>query len=460
MPNSRAEPVRRRYGDTSTVGRVVVDAIATEDTEVSLSSVSVPFGRIHLHDFSQIPNSGLLRRGYTEILVPSLPAGELEDLDGLADRVEAGSAYAAVALHDDVPIGMVVADPFDQVRVLLLSYLAVRPGIRGGGVGTALLREVLPRWRDHSGSQIVLAEIEDPRAHRANDFGDPVARVRFYQRQGYRLLPVPFVQPRVAADKDRVRGMLLAVAPDERVDDQPVPAHLVHAFLTDYFESAEGVGVRDDPERDALLAVVERGGAHLTLLRPDRYAEIPPLNVPAELLRRDYPATLAALELLSADKRAVTILDEVWHRTLDRMTRGESMPRPRLAVIADLLDALSDAGLFFVSEDPADAEILGWWFAGEDDPWAGWWHKDPPRWTDRTPLTRLVGPAVRRLPPLPRVAVVLADVLGLTPAEAVTVTGQAEQEYHELVGVARAETIALIDRVLDEEGSDGQLPAL
>jgi GNAT superfamily N-acetyltransferase len=439
----------------------VVAAITTEDTEVSLPKVDLPLGRVHLHDLSQLPNSGLLRRGYAEILVPSLPAGELEDVDGLAGHVEAGSTYAALALHDDVPIGMVVADPFDQVQVLLLSYLAVRPGIRGGGVGAALLRHFLPQWRDRSESQIVLAEIEDPRAHRATDAGDPEARVRFYQRQGYRLLPVPFVQPRVAADKDRIRGMLLAVAPDERDgDDRPVSTKLVHAFLTDYFGSAEGVGVGDDPELDALLAVVERGGTHLALLRPDRYPEIPPLNPPVELLRRDYPATLAALELLSADARAVAVLDEVWHRVLNRMARGESLPRPRLAVIADLLDALSDAGLFFVSEEPADAEILGWWFAGDDDPWAGWWHKDPPQWTDQTPLTRLVGPAVRRLPPLPRVAVILADVLGLTPAEAVTVTGQAEQEFDELVGVARAEAIALIDRVLDEEGSDGQLPAL
>jgi hypothetical protein len=344
--------------------------------------------------------------------------------------------------------------------VLLLSYLAVRPGIRGGGIGAALLRQLLPGWRDRSGSEMVVAEIEDPRAHQPTELGDPTARVRFYQRQGYRLLPVPFVQPRVAADQGRVRGMLLVVAPDERVGDQPVPAHLVRAFLTEYFDSAEGVGADDDPELAALLAIVERGGRQLTPLQPDRYAEIPPLNVPAELLRRDYPATLAALGLLAVDDRAVPVLDEVWRRALDRMARGEPIPVPRLAVITDLLDAISDAGLFFVSADPADAAVLGWWFVGEDDPWAGWWRRDPPRWTERTPLARLVGPAVRRLPPLPRVAVVLADVLGLTPAQAAAATGQSEQEHHELVGVARAEVIAFIDRRLDEEGSDGQLPAL
>ncbi|MDG4827853.1 GNAT family N-acetyltransferase [Solwaraspora sp. WMMD1047] len=426
---------------------------------MSLSAVDVPFGKIYLQDLSVNPDTGLLRRGYLEILVPSLPPGELEDLDGLADRVAANSTYAAVALHEDAPIGMVVADTFDEAPVLLLSYLAVRPGIRGGGVGAALLRHLLPSWRDRSDSEIVVAEIEDPRAHRPTEFGDPAARVRFYQRQGYRLLPVPFVQPRVAADQDRVRGMLLVVAPDERAGEL-VPARLLHAFLTEYFDSAEGVRADDDPELAALLAIVERGGRQLTLLPPDRYAEIPPLNVPAELLRRDYPATLAALGLLAVDDRAVPVLDEVWHRVLDRMARGESIPIPRLAVITDLLDALSDAGLFFVSDDPSDASVLGWWFAGDDDPWAGWWRRDPPQWTEWTPLTRLAGPTVRRLPPLPRVAVVLADVLGLTPAQAVAVTGQSEQEHHELVGVARAEVIALIDRALDEEGSDGQLPAL
>ncbi|MFY1700542.1 GNAT family N-acetyltransferase [Micromonospora sp. WMMA1923] len=234
-------------------------------------TVDAAIGRIQLVDLSVEPDATLLRRAYTEILAPSFPPDQLDSFEVVT---ESDTVLVGVATHDRSPVGAVVADPFD--RVLLLSYLAVRPGIRGGGVGGALLAHLLPAWRERCGSDVVLAEVEDPRLHPAGEFGDPTARLRFYQRAGFGLLPVPFTQPRVRPDARREPGLLLAGWPMAG----PVPAAMVRSFVTDYYRSAEGTGPGQDPELDALLTAVEGQGPELAPLTLDRYEQVPLLDVP------------------------------------------------------------------------------------------------------------------------------------------------------------------------------------
>ncbi|WFE23528.1 GNAT family N-acetyltransferase [Solwaraspora sp. WMMD937] len=397
----------------------------------------------------------LLTRTYSEILEPSLPADQLDGLDELAGRVADGTAHMSVALHGDEPVGTIVVDVLDECDALLLSYLAVRPGARGGGIGRAMVERWLPVWRERTGTRAIIAEVEDPRHHDATMYGDPAARLRFYQRQGFNLVPVPFAQPRVRPDAERVPGMLLAVWPG----DQRLPGTTLRAFVAEYYVSAEGPEVHDDPLFNALLAMIDRCGPTPELIPPHRYMEIPSLDVAAELVRRDYPVTAVALDMLAVDERAMAVLDETWRRVIDR-TADDLPARLKTAVLAELVDALDDADLFHVSPDPADADVLAWWFAGEDEPWAGWWATDPPRWTSDRMLTRRLAPAVRRLPPLPRVVVVLSDVAGLRLDEATEITGLAEEDYRSMLAAARTEIVALIDREIYEEEKDGRLPAL
>lgn len=233
------------------------------------------------------------------MLEPNFAPAELVPLDELAGLYATGTdqAFAAVALDGDQPVGALLADLFPASGVLLLSYLAVRADARGRGVGSALIRALVPSWQTRPGVRLILGEVEDPRFHSVSRFGDPVARLRLYGRLGAGLLAVPYVQPRVRAGEPRVRDMLLITFGE----GERVPAAAPLRFLEEYFAGCEGPDVVDDAEYRALLATVERHGTHIPVLAPSAFAEVSRLSVREELLLRDYPATATVTELLAKD---------------------------------------------------------------------------------------------------------------------------------------------------------------
>ena len=154
-------------------------------------------------------------------------------------------------------------------------------------------------------------EVEDPREFTGSAaFGDPAARVRFYERQGVRALPLPYMLAQaLGPGTARVPGLMLmvaggtgaprrrrgggrqtrgqlprrvfrrrskvrpsAVTPNSaccygaaapRVDGKPVAS-----FLAEYFEESEGPAQPDDTELSLLLAACDRpGGLPLMTVR-------------------------------------------------------------------------------------------------------------------------------------------------------------------------------------------------
>jgi GNAT superfamily N-acetyltransferase len=194
--------------------------------------------------------AGLLRRAYRDILVPSFRPEELQPYGSIAAALaeEPPSTDMAVACDDSGEVlGAMVGDWDPANRVYLLSYLAVRPGVRSRGVGTGLMQH-LPRWQRARRPLVTLAEVDDPRCHAAaSSVGDPSARLSFYGRFGARVLDLPYFQPRLSEDGPRARGMLL-LAFDVHADalaHGPIPAlrgDVLGAFLRRYFAEAEAEG--------------------------------------------------------------------------------------------------------------------------------------------------------------------------------------------------------------------------
>jgi GNAT superfamily N-acetyltransferase len=238
------------------------------------------FGRPPQHEFRDLDDAadaGVLRRLYRDVLVEAFSSDELDDVETMEDGLRGEgetNVLASVALRrDGSAIGGIVGDLFAVERVLLVSYLAVRPNLQGRGIGHALVKHALPKWQAKHGVDVVVAEVHDPRRWRS-PAENAERRLRFFERVGARVLDVPFVQPALRPSDDRVQGfLLLALDVGSKVD---LPSELIAGFVERYYEVAEGAREPDDATLNALLERI-RARKTIRLLPISEYEAIPPL---------------------------------------------------------------------------------------------------------------------------------------------------------------------------------------
>jgi GNAT superfamily N-acetyltransferase len=208
---------------------------------------------------------------YRTVIVPSFAPDELESEEELTSGLRSGRSRVLLAVgKDDAILGGAVGDYFPRSNVMLLSYLAALPGGRGNGVGSTLLLAARDAWTAELNPRFIALEVEDPREFKGSEaFGDPVARVRFYERHGVRALPIPYMQPALGPDTARVPGLMLMVfgGTDTPSGAGTLDGQDVASFLTEYFEEFEGPARPDDADLNLLLASCARpGGLPLMLV--------------------------------------------------------------------------------------------------------------------------------------------------------------------------------------------------
>ena len=205
-----------------------------------------------------------LTRVHDDVLRPSFPDDELADLAHLQAMLADGTLRLVVADDEQGLRGAALAEWFPVTGVLLLAYLAIAPGGRGGGVGSTLLDRAVDTWRTELDPWLVVAEVEDPAHHTGSDaHGDATARLRFYRRHGARVIPLPFAQPAMHPGGHRVPGMLLLAlcASGDRLAGVGadgtwlVPTAPLRAFLEEYFTASEGAPPAG-PEWDAIVGAL------------------------------------------------------------------------------------------------------------------------------------------------------------------------------------------------------------
>jgi hypothetical protein len=216
---------------------------------------------------------------YRDVFVPSFPPGELESLSSLRAAVRDGRTRVSAAIDQrGVVVAGAAAEWSPACRVLLLSYLAVVHGGRGTSIGGALYRHVLDQWTAEYEPCLFVAEVEHPDFHTGSTaHGDPLRRLRFYGKHHARVLRLPYFQPALREDAERIYGVLLLALHVDAKFAGPVPHSIAGAplatWMTEYLVETEG-GVRTDAVTTALMdALVAAGGVQL--LDTEQYREVP-----------------------------------------------------------------------------------------------------------------------------------------------------------------------------------------
>ena len=203
----------------------------------------------------------LLQLYYRELMEPSFAPAELMTYQELLTAVRNPGADGLMVMEGSKPVAGLVVEEYLDGRLLLLAYVVVAASLRGQGTGARLIATAVG-----SDPRPVLAEIEDPRFHAADEHrGDPVARARFYERLGSRLLPLPYVQPSFRPGSPRVPNLLLITIPSAAPVGDTINGVLVGDFLTEYYSACEGEETVAADESFRRLDEAARSQGHIQL---------------------------------------------------------------------------------------------------------------------------------------------------------------------------------------------------
>ncbi|MFD2839020.1 GNAT family N-acetyltransferase [Populibacterium corticicola] len=211
---------------------------------------------------------------YNSVLAPSFPPTELVDLEEFVESCNNDYLHVIGAVKDDEIIAGAVGTTPTQEGVMLLLYLALQPGLRGSGVGGALLDYSIKAWRELFNPTIVMAEVEHPTYHApSEEHGDPAKRLRFYARHGGKILDIPYFQPSIREGEPPVPALMLVtlwVAPETYVGENLIAAWPLRAALRRELVEA------CDPEFAPSLRVEESvAGDSVRLFEPDELDQVP-----------------------------------------------------------------------------------------------------------------------------------------------------------------------------------------
>jgi GNAT superfamily N-acetyltransferase len=249
---------------------------------------------IRFRDLRADADADLIEAIYHEILEPSFDPDELETLDSVLDGLMPGGSYEVwglCALDGEKAVGCILAYPYYGSGLLLIGYVAVRPGQRSRGIGGLLLDEARRQWYGKPGLTLVVAEIDDPRYHPPTGEIDAERRVAFCARHGMRLVTSPYFQPRLKGKgKKRVYGLFLAVLGGSNAATgagQSVSAGQLSSFLLEYFATSdEGSDwPRDEDEEGRWLLDWYRGRERVGLQPIDSYSKAGIPQVPGHPAR-------------------------------------------------------------------------------------------------------------------------------------------------------------------------------
>jgi GNAT superfamily N-acetyltransferase len=268
---------------------------------------------MEITDLRERRDESLLRAVHDDLYVRSFPLEEeRETLDywlsalwgdgAAADRIRAHALVAGTDLEDPRKrqiAGLAFSELYRESGCGLLSYLAVDPHFRRGGVARKLVDrtlETLRRDTEEQGATLaaVFAEIHDPDAVeqlRHDDVMDPAERASVFAKLGARRVPIRYVQPALDENGQRARALQLVVLGCAG-ELRSLPAAAVREFLVGLYTASEGPPAADDAEFKGMVDGLGSGVvrlAPLNAVEEDASFEVTRYGVAFEFVTRSAP---------------------------------------------------------------------------------------------------------------------------------------------------------------------------
>lgn len=218
------------------------------------------------------------RAAFDAVLAPSFVHDELEPFEEFEAKLDDGTTTLLVGVNEtDEMVAAAVFVSIRSVSAVVLRQMATRQDLRGTGIGTELYHEFLRTLEQSEQPSLVLAEVQHPDYHESHpEHGDPLSRLRFYDRFDALILDVPYYQPALTPELKPVYGLLLLalyVRPDlinpARTYLDP-PENLLYALRSLLYTD----GDRDEAAAAALLAAAS--ASRVRLLPTSEYAQVKP----------------------------------------------------------------------------------------------------------------------------------------------------------------------------------------
>ena len=218
------------------------------------------------------------RIAFDTVLAPTFLHDELEPYEEFEAKLEDDLTTLVIGVDESGEI--VAAAVFVHIRAasaVVLRQMATREDLRGTGLGTELYHGLIAALEESEQPSLVLAEVQHPDYHEAHpQHGDPLARLRFYDRFDALIIDVPYYQPALTADLQPVYGLLLLalyVRPDlinpARTYLDP-PENLLFALRSLLYAD-------ENPDEAAAAALLSAASvSRVRLLPTSEYAKVKP----------------------------------------------------------------------------------------------------------------------------------------------------------------------------------------
>lgn len=132
------------------------------------------------------------------------------------------SEYAVFAVRENgAAIGFIAV--WDFPEMLYIEHFAVNPALRGGGLGTKMLGELISACK-----KPICLEAEPPESDMAK------RRIGFYERNGFFLNDYPYIQPPLSAGQSSVPLRIMTYGKNIPRDEYEKIKHLLYTKVYKY----------------------------------------------------------------------------------------------------------------------------------------------------------------------------------------------------------------------------------